>query len=62
MIKGIFKVVKRVVFAFFIVYSFNIIMSPLAMSIPLNLVTIAIISILGFPALLSLVVIFLIII
>ena len=61
MFKKMIKVLGRVVFAFFVLYSFNLLAAPISMNIPINLLTIFGIAILGFPALLSLIVIFLII-
>lgn len=53
--KMIYKVLKRLVFAFTILYSFNIIMASLKLFIPINLYTIGAVSALGFPGLFLLV-------
>ena len=53
--KIILKIVKRIIFAFVLLYSFNIIMDALNMFIPLNLYTIASVAVLGFPGLFLLV-------
>ncbi len=53
--KIIYKMIKKIVFAFTIIYSFNIIMESLNMFIPLNILTISIVTLLGFPGLFTLV-------
>lgn len=53
--KIILKVIKRVLFAFALLYGFNIIMESLKLFIPLNIYTIGTISLLGFPGLFILV-------
>ena len=52
--KIIVKVIKKVVFALSIIYSFNLIMNPVKMFIPINIFTVAVTSFLGFPGLLLL--------
>lgn len=53
--KMMIKIVKKIIFAFTLLYSFNIIMSSMNLFIPLNLYTISCISLLGFPGLFLLV-------
>jgi len=53
--KTIYKIIKKIVFAFTIIYSFNIIMESLNLFIPLNALTIGIVTLLGFPGLFTLV-------
>ncbi len=53
--KHIYKITKRIIFAFAILYSFNIIMESLKLFIPINLYTISSIAVLGFPGLFVLV-------
>lgn len=55
MFKKIFKVIKRVIMSVFLLYGYNLIAAPLGFIIPINLITILLISLLGIPALLSLV-------
>jgi len=52
---------KKVVFAFGIIYGINIILKNVGIYIPINLVTLAITSFLGVPGLLSIFAIFFII-
>lgn len=53
--KMLYSVIKKIIFAFTILYSFNIIMESLSLFIPINLYTIGTISFLGFPGLFILV-------
>ena len=57
MFKKIFSIIKRVIMSVFILYGYNLIAAPLGFIIPINLITVLLISILGMPALLSLVVV-----
>lgn len=52
MLKRLFKVLKKVIFSVFLIYSYNIIAEPLGLIIPINLITIFLVTILGVPALL----------
>ena len=53
--KYVISILKRIIFGFFVLYSFNIISSNFNLVIPINVVTITIVSLLGFPALFALV-------
>ncbi len=57
MLKKIFKIFKKIILASFILYGFNLIMSPLSVIIPLNFITVSTVTVLGFPGLLGLVLI-----
>lgn len=61
MFKILKKIVKKVVFAFVLLYGLNVIVSSINIFIPINIFTISIVSILGVPGLLSLISIFFII-
>ncbi len=61
MFKILKKVVKKVIFAFVLLYGLNVIVSSINIFIPINIFTISIVSILGVPGLLSLISIFFII-
>lgn len=58
-IKKIYELVKRIIISVFLLYSFNLVMSPLEIIIPINTITVLGITILGFPALLSFLIILL---
>ena len=60
MFKKIFSVMKKIVLAAFILYGFNLIMSPLSIIVPINIITVAVVTLLGFPGLFGLIVILLV--
>ena len=49
----IFSLFKRILFSFVILYGFNTIGSSFNLIIPINVITISLITLLGFPALFS---------
>lgn len=57
MFKKLFSFFKRVVFYMFLLYSFNVVVNPIGVNIPINLFTVSCLSILGVPALFGLIVI-----
>ena len=60
MLKKIFNVIKKIVMAAFILYGFNLIMSPLSIIVPINIITVLVVATLGFSGLLGLIVILLV--
>ena len=61
MFKILFNLLKKIVFSVFLIYGFNIIAEPLNLIIPINIITVGAITILGVPALLSLIAIYFIV-
>ena len=61
MLKKIFELIKKIVFSVFLIYGFNLIAEPLNLIIPINIITVGLITILGMPALLSLILIYFIV-
>lgn len=57
MLKKLFFVVKRVIVSAFLLYGYNLIVTPLNLAIPINIITISLLTLFGIPALLSLIVI-----
>lgn len=57
--KLIFNMIKRLVFGFFILYSYNMIAVEFNLIIPINVVTILLVSFIGLPALFALIFLFL---
>ncbi len=55
MLKLIFKVIKRIVISSFLLYAYNLLVQPVGLIIPINVITVGVISLLGVPALLSLI-------
>ncbi len=61
MIKKIFSLIKKILFSVFLIYGYNLIASPLNLIVPINMITVGLITILGLPAFFSLIVILLIV-
>lgn len=55
MLKKIFTILKKIVMAVFLLYGYNLLATPLNFIIPINIITVALVAILGVPALLSLI-------
>ena len=55
--KKIYGIFKKIIFSFFFLYGFNVLSSPLNMIIPINLITVLLLTILGIPSLFGLVII-----
>ena len=55
-IKIIVKVVRKVIFAFLVLYGLNVILSSVSFNIPINLVTLSIGTILGIPGIVVLII------
>lgn len=55
MLKKVFTVFKKIVMAVFLLYGYNLLASPLNFIIPINIITVLLVSLLGVPALLSLI-------
>ena len=47
--KAIFKIVKKVIFAFFLMYGFNLLYGTFKINVPINIYTLGFTTILGFP-------------
>lgn len=58
--KKIFSFGKKVLFSFVILYGFNTIGNNFNLVVPINIINVSLITLLGFPALLSLVLLFVI--
>jgi len=61
MIKKLFIVVRKVVISICILYAVNLLLSSLNIIIPINLITISVVSLLDFPGLCGIVILYLII-
>lgn len=58
MVKKIIQVLKKIIFSSFLLYGYNILIEPLELIIPINIITVGIISIFGIPALFSFILIY----
>lgn len=56
MLNQLYKIFKKIVTSFFIMYSYNIIV-PASAIIPINLITVSLLTIFNIPALLGLIII-----
>ena len=56
----IINIIKKICFSIFLLYGFNILSLPINVIIPINFVTVLSISLLGFPALFSYIIIYII--
>lgn len=57
MLKKIWNIFKKFVFSGFLLYGYNILAAPLEIIVPINVITLVVTTILGFPALLGFIVI-----
>ena len=60
MLQKIIKQLKNIFLAPFVIYIYNLIASPLALIVPINLVTVLIVGVLGIPGLITLLLFYLI--
>lgn len=56
--KYMYKILKRIVMALCLLYSFNLIMNNAGIMIPINIYTIGVVTMLGGPSLIGLVVLY----
>jgi len=56
--KKVIQFIKRFILSFFVLYGFNMIVTNFNIIIPINFITVGFLSILGFPALFSLVLLY----
>ncbi len=52
--KKIMLIIKRIVLSYFVLYGYNLIAINFNMVIPINIITVALIAVLGVPSLLAL--------
>lgn len=60
MIKKLFSFLKKLIFSAFLLYGYNLIMAPLSLMVPINLITVFTLTLLGLPALFGFIVILLV--
>lgn len=58
MLKKIYSLIKKIIVGAFILYSYNLLAVSFNLMIPINFITIGLVSFLGLPALLALVLLF----
>lgn len=55
MLKIILKILKRIIISSFLLYGYNLIVQPMGITIPINVITVSLLTILGVPALMALI-------
>jgi len=60
-INKIINILKKIIISAFVLYGYNVMASPLNIIIPINIVTVGLLTILGIPAIFSLIVIYIVI-
>ncbi len=55
MLKKIFNIIKKIIFSFLFIYAYNLIATSLDATLPINIYTVGIVSILGIPSMVALV-------
>lgn len=60
-LKKVIQLLKRCILSFFVLYGFNMIAENFNILIPINVITVGLTSFLGFPALFSLVLLYVLI-
>jgi len=56
-LKIVLNLAKKIVISAFALYGFNLIVSPLNIIIPINIITVGILTVLGLPAIFTLIII-----
>ena len=55
MLKTILKILKRIIISCFLLYGYNLIVQPIGLNIPINIITVSTLTCLGIPALMALI-------
>ncbi|CCY27709.1 MAG: pro-sigmaK processing inhibitor BofA family protein [Acholeplasma sp.] len=58
MLKKLFNLLKKIVVSAFALYGFNLLVSPLNLIIPINVITVGSLSLLGLPAIFCFIIIY----
>lgn len=61
MLKKLFNLLKRVVISAFVLYGYNLLVAPINLIIPINIITVSLLTIFGLPALFSLIIILIVV-
>lgn len=61
MIKKMFNILKRIIISAFILYGYNLIVIPINLTIPINLITVGLLTVFGIPALFALIIILIVV-
>ncbi len=55
--KKIWKGIRRIIISSFLLYGYNLLVQPLNLMIPINLITVSVVSLLGVPSLIAMILI-----
>lgn len=58
--KRIIKILKKLLVSSFLLYGYNVVAAPLSLIVPINFITVSLLTIFGMPALFSLITILII--
>ena len=58
MLKKIFLIVRKIVFSFFLLYGLNLMLNNIDVFIPINIISLLIVSVLDIPGLILLIILF----
>ena len=61
MVKKMFNILKRIIISAFILYGYNLIVTPINLTIPINLITVGLLTVFGIPALFALIIILIVV-
>ena len=61
MLKKISKIIRNIIISIVLLYSLNLLLQPININIPINVINVAIVTIFGIPAIISLIIILLVI-
>ena len=61
MIKKMVNILKRIIISAFILYGYNLIVTPINLTIPINLITVGLLTVFGIPALFALIIILIVV-
>ena len=61
MFKKLFNLIKRIVISAFVLYGYNLLVTPINLIIPINVITVSLLTIFGLPALFSLIIILIVV-
>ena len=59
MLKKLLKLLQKMIISSFALYSYNVIAAPLNLIVPINIITVSLVTFLGIPALLGFIIILL---
>lgn len=54
-LKKVFVVLRKFIFAALLIYGYNVISAPLNLQIPINIITLGLVTILGVPSLIGMI-------